>query len=149
MRLGESFSGFFEPKRTLMTKIVLFSLLITVTTYSAAYSKVGYTTKNDHAIEITGLSTQCEPAAGIADFHGKVIKRDFEENQLILKGVVIEAEDGSRSYINVEIPDDLDMASRSWIVPGLQTLLREGRFVRGTVRLCGAAGRMQNLDSVR
>jgi hypothetical protein len=95
LRLGESFSGFFEPQRRLMTKIVLFSLLITVTAYSVAYSKVGYTTKNDHAIEITGLSTQCEPGAGIADFHGKVIKRDFEENQLILKGVVIEAEDGS------------------------------------------------------
>jgi hypothetical protein len=132
-----------------MTKRILFSFVMAFAAFSTASAKVGYTARNGHTVEIDGLSTQCDPGAGIADFHGKVIKREFEDNQIILKGVVIEAEDGTRTYINVEMPEDLDMATRSWIVLGLQTLLREGRFVRGTMRLCGAAGRMQNLDSLR
>jgi hypothetical protein len=99
---------------------------------------------------LSGLSLPCDPNAGIALFQGTVVKRDFASNEIDLKGFVIELVDGSRNYINVDdLPKDFDRAALSWIVPGLQTLLREGRKVRGTMQLCGASGGVKYLDSVK
>jgi len=42
----------------------------------------------------------------------------------------------------------LSMVAKEWIVSGLQTLLREGREVALSVKLCGAAGRVAYLDAV-
>ncbi len=81
---------------------------------------------------------------------GKVVKRQFGEDGLTLKGVVLEEPDGSREFINVDVGlDKIDMATRSWVANGLHTLLAEGRSAEAYIRLCGAAGRVEMLDALR
>ena len=58
-------------------------------------------------------------------------------------------EEGSREAINVAIPENLGMFDLENITRGLQIIIRVGRTVSGTLQLCGAAGRVQMLDSVR
>src|SRR2546430_1891536 len=48
-----------------------------------------------------------------------------------------------------EVPENLSMVDLGYVVPGLQGLIHKGRIIRGEVRLCGAAGRVKFLDSVR
>jgi hypothetical protein len=89
----------------------------------------------------------CPPAGSIA---GTVVQRYFSDDGLMLTGVVVEASDGSRTFVNVNV--DLqrsDMTTRSWVMRGLQTLLVEGRSAEVKVRACGAAGRVLGLDEVR
>jgi hypothetical protein len=62
---------------------------------------------------------------------------------------VLEKKDGSRTFVNIEIPDDLNMVDLGYVTQGLQTLIREGRYIHGGVRACGAAGRVLTLESVK
>ncbi len=81
---------------------------------------------------------------------GKVVKRQFGEDGVTLKGVVLEEPDGSREFINVDVSlDKIDMATRSWVANGLQTLLAKGRSAEAYIRLCGAAGRVEMLDALQ
>lgn len=81
---------------------------------------------------------------------GKVVKREFSEDGLALKGVILEAPNGSREFINVDVSlDKIDMATRSWVANGLHTLLAEGRLAEAYIRLCGAAGRVEVLDALQ
>jgi hypothetical protein len=131
-----------------MTKSIVASLPILVTlilpasSASVQYKEVGGRTK-----ELSGLFTDkdCQPAP----IQGKVVKRDFAENGVSLSGFVLEEKDGSRTFVNVAIPDDLDMVDLGYVTQGLQTLIREGRNIHGMVRACGAAGRVLTLESVR
>ena len=98
--------------------------------------------------ELSNLSdrTDCAPKQVI---RGKVIRREFAIDALTLTGVVIEQVDGSREFVNIDIPDGLSMAELDLAHHGLLTLLKQGRLVRATVRLCGAGGRVMELDAVK
>lgn len=81
---------------------------------------------------------------------GKIIKREFSKDGLKMTGIVLEEPDGSRGFVNIDVSlDKLDNATRSWVVKGLQTLLAEGRSVKLSVKLCGAAGRVMMIDAIR
>jgi len=81
---------------------------------------------------------------------GKVVKRQFGEDGITLKGVVLEGLDGSREFINVDVRlDNVDMATSSWVSRGLHTLLAEGRSAEAYIQLCGAAGRVEMLDALQ
>lgn len=68
---------------------------------------------------------------------GKVVKRQFAKDGLTLKGFILEGQDGSREFVNVEVKlDSLNAATRSWVPNGLQTLLAEGRLAEAYIRLC-------------
>ena len=57
-----------------------------------------------------------------------VVKRYFEEDGVRIKGFLVEGEDGSRGYVNVVTDFDFDSMARSTrsnILTGLQTLLRQ------------------------
>lgn len=131
-----------------MTKSIVASLPILVTlvlstnSASVQYKEVGGRTK-----ELSGLFTDkdCSPAA----IQGKVVKRDFAKNGVSLSGFVLEKKDGSRTFVNVEIPGDLNMVDLGYVTQGLQTLIREGRYIHVGVRACGAAGRVLTLESVK
>ena len=131
-----------------MTKSIVASLPILVTlvlsanSASVQYKEVGGRTK-----ELSGLFTDkdCSPAA----IQGKVVKRDFAKNGVSPSGFVLEKKDGSRTFVNVEIPDDLNMVDLGYVTQGLQTLIREGRYIHGGVRACGAAGRFLTLERVK
>jgi hypothetical protein len=82
-------------------------------------------------------------------FSGKVVSRKFDENGITLQGFTIEADDGSRDYINVDVPKDLNMALLGNVTRGLQTLTRMGRQASGRTYRCGAAGRVLYLDELR
>jgi hypothetical protein len=97
-------------------------------------------------VSLSNLSPDADCSG--AQTNGKVVQRKFGEDAVTLTGVVIEAPDGSRDFVNVSVSlNDTDMATRSWIYRGLQTLL--GRMAEMYVRLCGAAGRVEMLDAVR
>jgi hypothetical protein len=99
-------------------------------------------------LQMSNLSpgTDCEPSK----LAGRVVKREFDTSALLVKAVVIEMPDGSRT--RAEIGVDLEPASmvdREWLLNGLQTLLLEGRRVQLGVVLCGAAGRVIKVDTIR
>jgi hypothetical protein len=87
-----------------------------------------------------------------ASLSGRVVKRQFDASGLLPTGLTIESSSGERSFINIDVnalaAPQLSMVAREWIVSGLQTLLREGREVALSVKLCGAAGRVAYLDAV-
>ncbi len=80
---------------------------------------------------------------------GRVVKREFAADALTLTGFVVEHGDGTRQFINVEIPPHLDMTTRESVFDGLQRLLKEGRLVTGRALACGAAGRVLTLEQIR
>ena len=133
-----------------MNKQFISALGVIIVVSYPANANVKYRVLGNHVVELSGLSSPCDSNAGIVPFQGTVIKREFASDEIHLKGFVIELADGSREYINVnDLPEDLGRIQLSWIVPGLQTLLREGREIQGTMELCGASGGVHNLDSVR
>jgi len=81
---------------------------------------------------------------------GKIVRREFRKDGLVPTGIVVEAPDGSREFVNADVElAGTDNATRGWVLRGLQTLLSEGRFAERYVRLCGAAGRVEVLDALR
>lgn len=82
---------------------------------------------------------------------GRVVKRTFAKDEIMLAGVTIEQPSGERTYINID-GDKIDrssMAARANAVRALQIMLREGARVQLGVFACGAAGRVMMLDSIR
>lgn len=76
-----------------MARLVLLAVMIVVVaTSSLASATVGFKEKNRHIVEIVGLSSPCDLGGApeqFADFRGKVVKRDFEDNQIYLQGFII------------------------------------------------------------
>src|SRR5689334_7353202 len=69
-------------------------------------------------VRLSNLTTGegCHPSTAF----GRVVKREFDKSGLVVAGVVVQAPDGDRSYINVDQAaidaSRLDRATRSWIV---------------------------------
>jgi hypothetical protein len=109
-----------------------------------------------HAIALFHLYREGSAQCGSAkSFEGRVVKREFAENGTTMSNIVIENRNGEREVINVYISSDdwLDhyqggLAEYGWVAQGLQTIARVGRIVHGTARLCGAAGRVEVVDSI-
>jgi hypothetical protein len=80
---------------------------------------------------------------------GRIVKRDFDLDAITLKSITVEGSDGTRTFINVEIPSNLSVATLGSIADGLQRLTKIGRYARGGVYVCGAAGRVLVLDQIR
>lgn len=81
---------------------------------------------------------------------GRIVTRKFDSDGLTLDGIVLELGDGTRDFINVDRPDSkLNMARASAVYDGLQRLTRIGRIAHVRVLLCGAAGRVETLESIR
>jgi len=102
-------------------------------------------------VEVTNLypTTDCSPGGSIT---GRVVKRVFDDEQgTLVRGFTIEHSDGSRSYINIdeEPVRKASAVTAGWVIPALQTLLKEGQRVSVGVKLCGAAGRVVMADSIR
>jgi hypothetical protein len=81
---------------------------------------------------------------------GKIVRREFRKDGLMPTGIVVEAPDGSREFVNTGVElGSADNGTRGWVLRGLQTLLSEGRFAEMYVRVCGAGGRVEVLDALR
>jgi hypothetical protein len=91
-----------------------------------------------------------DPSCDPRPMRGKVVKRDFEEDGIVVSSFVLELPDGTRDLINVGVDlNDLSMNARGWIVRGLQTLLAVGHEVAAVVDVCGVSGHILMLDAVR
>jgi hypothetical protein len=91
-----------------------------------------------------------DPTCDPRQFRGKVVKRQFEEDQVTVEGFVLEHPDGSRDFIGVNLDGKgLSLNTSGWIIRGLQTLLAEGHVVDVTVKFCGVSGHFVMLDAVR
>ena len=89
--------------------------------------------------------TDCQPGRLI----GLVVGRQFDKQNVVVSGVTVEGQQGERTFVNVDVDlNNVNMATRSWVVRGLQTLLKEGNRVLLGVKLCGAAGRVMMIDAV-
>ena len=82
---------------------------------------------------------------------GRVVKRTFAKDEIMLASVTIEQQSGERILINVDSDkiEKANMAARTNAVRALQIMAREGSRVRLGVFACGAAGRVLMLDSIR
>ncbi|MGA9444701.1 MAG: hypothetical protein WBV18_14995 [Methyloceanibacter sp.] len=82
-------------------------------------------------------------------FSGRVAKRKFDESGLIITGAVLEFDDGTRQFVNIEVDADaMDMMTTRFVAQGLQILLKEGREASLKLYRCGAAGRVLYVDAV-
>jgi hypothetical protein len=98
-------------------------------------------------IALSNLSSDCSPGGSLT---GKIVHREFAKDGLSVTGFVIEAADGTRTFVNVDVDlNNSDQVTRSWVMKGLQTLLVEGRSTEIGFRACGAAGRVLELDAAR
>jgi hypothetical protein len=112
---------------------------------------IRYKLAGGKVIELSKLSYGCGSGGSRAVVGGKVVKVDFAKDGIWITGFVLEKKDGERTFINVDLRENLDkrdMVDRGYVKLGLQTLLRQGRNIHGEVELCGVAGRMMDLDSV-
>lgn len=82
------------------------------------------------------------------DFTGVVAQRSFSEDGVTLSGLVVEHADGTRTFINVFVPQMQDRFTRGAVLSGLQRLLRVGQRATGRVQACGA-GPVLTLDQVQ
>ena len=73
----------------------------------------------------------------------------FSLGRLTVTGFVVERADGTRQFVNVDMPADLSMSERDAVFDGLQRLLEQGRVVGGRAVSCGAGGRVLTLESIR
>jgi hypothetical protein len=128
---------------------ILAASLITAAAYAQDTApKYQLDQKQTRVVQMSSLSpgSDCQPAR----LAGRVIKREFDDSALIVTGVVIEKRDGSRDFVAIDLElENASMADREWLITGLQTLLQEGKQVSLGVKLCGAAGRVVVLDSIR
>lgn len=84
-----------------------------------------------------------------AQQQGAVVMREFDSDGLRVTGFVLEDGDGTRDHINVDVdPNHMSMVTRDWVYRGLQSLLKEGRYVRVVVMRCGAAGRVSIVHEI-
>ena len=75
------------------------------------------------AISRLFVDANCHPAP----IKGRVIRRKFSPDEMMIDNVIIEAEDGSRELINIDA-EEIRKAIPSWqgaIVQGLQSLLKD------------------------
>ncbi len=97
---------------------------------------------------VSGLVEQdgCFPA----QFSGKVVRREFAKNGVVLNSITLEQPNGERTFVNVESDtlDKADAVTRADAIRAMQILLREGARVRVRVYACGAAGRVLMLEGV-
>jgi hypothetical protein len=100
-------------------------------------------------IEVSNLEESPGHPCLPSTFAGRVVKRDFAEDAIKLTGITIENRDGTRIFINVEIPSNLSMATLGNVVDGLQRLTKVGRYAKGSVYACGMAGRVLTLDEIK
>jgi hypothetical protein len=78
-----------------------------------------------------------------------IVKRDFADDAIKLTGITVENSDGTRMFINVEIPSDLNMTTLRNVIDGLQRLTKVGRYAKGRIYACGAAGRFLTLHELK
>ena len=94
----------------------------------------------------------CRPSGNdlTHELNGVIVARQFDKLGMVVNGVTIEGADGERTYANVAVdPNSMNMVTKSWVIRGLQTLLKEGNRVSLGIKLCGMAGRVVMIDSVR
>lgn len=105
---------------------------------------------SSRVIRLSNLSpgSDCHPAS----VSGTVVKREFDERGLFMRGLVLQEADGDRAFVNVDRAaidaPQVSMVARGWIVTGLRTMLAEGQRVRLGIKLCGASGRVIMLNEV-
>ena len=123
--------------------------VIMFTAAQASAYQINYTTGalSDLVTFQAGLDrSMCHPER----FNGKVVKREFGADAISPTSFVVEAADGQRELINApEVPADLNLADRGWVVQGMQKFTRVGRVAHGTAQRCGACGHFLYLDSIR
>jgi aspartyl protease family protein len=113
-----------------------------------APSLIRYRVVQNKVVELAHLTESCGPGASTI-IQGKVVKPSYANNGVTVNGFVLESADGRRSFINVYFDDGIDLADLGWITQGLQTLLRAGNSIQGSIQVCGASGRILNLDTIR
>ena len=134
--------------RSVRTSLLLLMLMMAMPCAGVAQSLRYTQDANHNTTALSGLFYQSDCSAGIP-ISGVVVKREFGDDAISLKGFVLEKDGGTRQLINVDIPDGLSMAAKDIVFNGIQRLLRNGRSMVGTVSACGAAGRVLTLESVR
>jgi hypothetical protein len=79
------------------------------------------TTENSKGIivEVSGIQQHPGDPCALDSFAGGVVKRNFGDDALTLTGITLEDPDGSRFFINVEIPSDMSRALQGRVVQGI------------------------------
>lgn len=114
-------------------------------------SRLQYKVLHDRVVALSNLSEGWQGCSPFS-FVGKIAKVNFDSQGLLIENFVLETNDGQRSLINVDkISMDepgMNRADLSWVVQGLQTLLRPNGYIQGSALACGAAGRVLVLDKI-
>jgi hypothetical protein len=128
------------------------SLILLVSVLVASASHAEMQISQDGRGQVVSISGLYDDPEGCHIFRtdGLIVKREFKDDALTLSGVVLEASDGARSIVNVDIePGKLGMAAKGNLMHGLQLLTAVGRKASVAAYACGAAGRVFFLDAIK
>jgi hypothetical protein len=112
-----------------------------------AHAAIGFKQNKAHrVIELSGLNddSTCTPRS----LKGKVISREFQSDDLTVKGFIVENADGTRDHINIYPPDVEGEFMHGILYDGIQRLTKPGRTARGRVAFCGVSGHVIMLDEI-
>lgn len=103
--------------------------------------------RDGKAIAIARLNTDETCMSGTIT--GKIVKREFADNGVILRSFVYEATDGTRGFVNIDpVPENMGLAQADDVRNALQQLTKVGRPFRAEIRYCGAGGRFLYLENL-
>jgi hypothetical protein len=130
-----------------MMRALCVGLCALVLASSSATAEVHFKqNKLNHAVEISGLYD--DPTCSRQVISGMVVKREFSSDALTITGFVFQRLDGTRQFVNVDVPSGLDRVSQEIVDDGLQRLLRVGRVIHGRALECGVSGRIFDLEQI-
>jgi len=83
-----------------------------------------------------------------AVFEGRVVQREFSDDGLSIRGLIVEFHDGGRSAYNVAVPKNMNLFWQHRIHNALQRLTAIGRQAKGKISRCGSPEISAVLDEI-
>lgn len=127
------------------------STAILLVTSSAVFAEPVYTLNRQQteAIALANLSPGGDCSSD--ELAGRVLAVEHNRRGTLPVAFTIEHRDGTRTYINIDEHEfaNASRLAQGWVADGLQRMVRKGKHVAVGARLCGAAGRVIMLDSIR
>lgn len=81
-----------------------------------------------------------DPTKHTVPVDGVIVKRNFDDNEMTLIGVVVREKDDQRYFVNID--SEYVAGKGRWVPSELSSILTKGRRVKIWVYGCGAAGMM-------
>ena len=130
---------------TTVTSVCL-ALLILVSVHPASAEILFVQDAQHQTVRVWRLTDPSSECVYVS-FSGRIAQRAFAQDGLTPESFILESSDGTRTFINIFVPQVSDRFSRGAILSGLQRLSHVVRQATGRVQSCGS-GPILTLDLI-